>query len=177
MISIGSIESFCSNLTRNTFGIVVTANTEPKMRKTNNPYMGRVRKVSTYTNVALGRDYQAAVNSRLEQSGEKADFVAAPPRGMHHYGQGGFLLQSDSDESKYYLRLTMNRNTKIESRYMVDGRAATDAEVAEIKTFLPSVAPSAKQAASGLSDEDQVRLVSVNIENIEEIRQGNRVLN
>lgn len=177
MISIGTIESFCNNLTRNTFGICVVANTEPKMRKTNNPFLGRVRKVSTYTNVALGRDYQAAVNSRLEQSGEKADFVAAPPRGMHHYGQGGYLLQSDSDENKFYLRLTMNRNTKIVSRYVVDGREATEAEVEAIKSFLPSVAPSGKQAASGLTDEDQVRLVSVNIDNIEEVRQGNRVLN
>lgn len=172
--NINSVVNFLNGMVRNTFGVVVTTSTEPRMNKTGNPYFGRVRKVSVITNVALGRDYQNAVNARLEREGLAADFKAEKPNGKHHFGEGGYLLQSDKDETKFYLRLTENKNTTRKVVWLLDGREATDDEVAAIKAFIPLYGGSAKQAAFGLNEE--VKVTDVLLENVTEIRQGNKVL-
>lgn len=170
------VVNFLNGMVRNTFGVVVTTNTEPRMNKTNNPYFGRVRKVSVITNVALGRDYENAVNARLGREGLETDFKAAKPNGKHHYGEGGYLLQSDKDAEKFYLRLTENKNTTRKVVWLLDGREATAEEVAAIKVFVPICGGSAKQAAHGLDADNEVKLTDVLLENVTEIRQGNKVL-
>lgn len=57
--------------------ITIRAKTVPEMRKTNNPYFGRVHKISL-ANGTIGADYEKAVNRKLEKQGEEPDFVAGP---------------------------------------------------------------------------------------------------
>ena len=58
MKTLENIREFVKGINKGTFGITLVAMTEPSgMRKTNNPYVGRVKKISYTTNVALGYDY------------------------------------------------------------------------------------------------------------------------
>jgi hypothetical protein len=164
-----------SKLNKGIFGVEVTTNTEPSMRKTNNPYLGRVRKVSVYRNAILGVDYENAVNGRLERKGEVADYKADAPKGKKHYN--AFFYVSDKDENVFYLKIGMRKNTNIESEYMVDGRIATAAERAEIETFLTSHSSSVKkQAEAGLDESEQYRIVAPKLENVVSIRLGGRTI-
>lgn len=164
-----------SKLNKGVFGVEVTTNTEPSMRKTNNPYLGRVRKVSVYRNAVLGVDYENAVNGRLERKGEVADYKADAPKGKKHYN--AFFYVSDKDENVFYLKIGIRKNTNIESEYLVDGRAATADEKAEIKSFLTSYSPSVKkQADAGLDESEQYRIVTPKLENVVGIRLGGRTI-
>ena len=49
---------------------------EPKMRKTDNPYLGAT-KVTTLSG-AINFDYESSVNNQLDREGKEADFKAAP---------------------------------------------------------------------------------------------------
>lgn len=158
---------------RNTFGVVIVVETIPTMRKTNNPFLGRVSKVSTYTNVALGRDYENAVNNVGERTDANTTrtFKADAPKGQT-WSDYPYFLQSIKDSEQFYLRMTMNKNTKIDSVFYLDGRLATDTEVADIKFFISSSNGSAKQADYGIKEEDFVRPISVKVENIISVQQG-----
>ncbi len=50
--------------------------TEPKMRKTDNPYLGAT-KVTTLSG-AINFDYESSVNNQLERENKETDFRAAP---------------------------------------------------------------------------------------------------
>ena len=166
-----------TSIARNTFGVRVVLETKPRMRKTNNPYIGRVTKVTEIHNVALGRDYLTAVTRRADQvGGDASTFVPQGASGMV-WVQHPYFLESIKDSNTHYLRLTLNRNSKCEVKYLVDGRAATDTEVAELKAFLyDSHSYSQKQASVGITNEyDQVKPMSVMLENILLIEQGDKI--
>lgn len=172
-----NLATVVKNIKRNTFGVCCTLETEPRMRKTHNPYVGRVTKVTQYINVALGRDYYAAIENAAERKGLDGTMAHEKPSGMDWFDYPYFLV-SDKNPNQYYLRLTLNKNTAVKATYMVDGREATENEVAEIKSFLYDNSYSAKQAAVGLADDDeQIRPFSVKIENIVELHQGGNVYN
>lgn len=164
-----------SKLSKGIFGVEVITNTEPSMRKTKNPYLGRVRKVSVYRNAILGVDYQNAVNGRLERKGEVADYKAAAPRGKKHYN--AFFYVSDKDENVFYLKIGIRKNTKIESEYMVDGRIATIAERTEIESLLIAHSSSVKkQAEAGLDENEQYHINAPKLENVVSIKLGGRTI-
>jgi hypothetical protein len=54
----------------------ITTRTEPKLLKTNNPFIG-IRKVSR-VNVTIGFNYQNSVNNQREREGSEADFESLP---------------------------------------------------------------------------------------------------
>ena len=164
-----------SKLNKGIFGVTIVTNTEPQMRKTNNIYFGRVRKISTYTNAILGVEYQNVVNNRLERAGEEATYVAEAPKGKKHYN--AFFYQSAKDENQFYLKIGMYKNTSVKSTYMVDGREATENELAEIKTFLQTSSSEVKkQTEAGLEAEEQYKIVAPKFENVESITIGERVV-
>jgi hypothetical protein len=164
-----------SKLNKGIFGVEVVTSTEPAMRKTNNPFIGRVRKVSTYRNAILGVDYQNAVNGRLERKGETADYKSDAPKGKKWYN--AFFYVSDKDENVFYLKIGMRKNTTVESEYYVDGRIATASEVEEIKSFLTSHSSSVKkQENAGLNEEEQYRIVAPKLENVVCVRLGGRTI-
>ena len=167
-----------SKIQRNTFGVCVITDTEPKMNKRGNPYFGRVRAIKCMVNVAVGRDYENTVHRVAERTegADASNFVAAAPSGMV-WETYPYILRSIKDPSQKYLRLTKNGNTTVSTTYMVDGREATKSEEAEIKAFIPKHGESAKQAACGIAAEDQVKPFAIKVENIVSLYQGDKVYN
>lgn len=162
-------EFVCAEIQNGTFGVVINTETEPRMRKTNNPYFGRVRKVTRMTNVAIGYGYENSVNARLEREGKDADFQAEKPNGKHWICYPN-ILASDKDESQLYLRTTMRKNTIPKSVYTLDGQVVTDpTTLAEIKSFIYS---SAKPTNQGLNEGDEVIVRDYKLENVISITQG-----
>lgn len=167
-----NLSAVVKSIVRNSFGVCAITETDPTMRKTNNPYVGRVKKVTYYTNIAVGRVYENGVNNRLEKEGLAPDFETEKQKGRTWVDFPYFEV-SDKDPNQHYLRLTLNKNTTTRVIYMVDGREATNVEVDEIKTFLSnSNKSSAKQSAMGLADEDQVKTFAVKTENVVSLWQG-----
>jgi hypothetical protein len=172
-----SVSEFCGNISKGTFGISVIALTEPKMNKRNNPYYGRVHKATYMSNVALGYDYENVVNARLERKGLDSDFVAEKPKGKN-WDIYPFILQSDEDSNVKYLRCTMRPNTASKTKYILDGQLVTDENVlAEIMSWVTKSSYSAKQAESGLENEEQVVVRDFKLEGIIAMSQGEKVYN
>lgn len=172
-----SVSEFTKNVSRGTFGISLITLTEPKMRKTNNPYFGRVHKASYMTNVALGYDYENSVNNRLDKKGLDADFQAEKPKGKS-WAEYPYILQADKDASVKYLRCTMRANTKAKSIYILDGKVVTDDNtLLEIKSFIQKSSTSKKQTEIGLEDNEQVIVRDYKLDGIIYLGQGNKSFN
>ena len=169
-----SIFDFVDNIHKGTFGMVLVASTEPKMRKTNNPFYGRVRKVSKVVNSALGYSYETYVNARLERKSLAGDFKAMPlPWGQWVNGYENEVIEN---KGKLYIRVTILPNTIAKPTYYVDGRLATEDEMAVIRTFLQEPSFSDRQADKGLTDlEEQVMVRAYALDNIISISQGENI--
>ena len=168
------LSSVVKSIARNTFGVCVVLETIPRMRKTANPFIGRVTKVTRYSNVALGRDYYNTIGNKLDKLDlAKCEVEHEKPKGMTWLDYPYFLV-SDKDDTQIYLRLTLNKNTHIVSEYYLDGVLATDDEVALIKTFIQSSGSSAKQTALGIDDDEQVKPFSPKVEGIKCLWQGDK---
>lgn len=175
MSQISSIIDFTDNINAGTFGVAMLTLTTPKMRKTNNPYFGRVQKCTLTTNVALGYDYANNVNLRLERKGVEGEkFVAEKPNGKT-WVKPKYILCADKDAKKMYLRCTMRPTTKAVVRYLIDKRFATDKEIAEIKGFMPAPSTSKKQESAGLTEEEQVIVRDYGFDGIIYLAQGNKI--
>ena len=172
-----SVSEFVNSVSRGTFGVTLITITEPKMRKTNNPYFGRVHKASYLINVALGYDYENTVNNRLSKKGLDASFEAEKPKGKS-WCEYPYLLQADKDASVKYLRCTMRKNTKARTVFILDGKIVTDDAIeAQIKTFIQTSNASKKQAESGLDDAEQVIVRDFKLEGIIYLGQGEKSFN
>lgn len=57
--------------------LTITTLTEPKMKKTNNPFFGHILKRST-ANVSINFKYENVVNNRREKEGNEEKFVPKP---------------------------------------------------------------------------------------------------
>lgn len=172
-----SVSEFTKNVSRGTFGISLITVTVPKMRKTNNPYFGRVHKASYMTNVALGYDYENSVNNRLDRKGIEADFQAEKPKGKS-WCEYPYILQADKDASIKYLRCTIRPNTKAKSVFILDGKIVTDDAIeAQIKSFIQTSSTSKKQSESGLDDAEQVIVRDYKLDGVIYLGQGDKSFN
>ena len=163
-----------SQLKKAVFGLEITTATEPAMRKTNNPFVGRVKKVTKYTDAVLGVDYQNAVNNRLARKGYEKNYQSEAPKGKKHYN--AFFYQS-LDNEKFYLKIGIYSNTIIESTYYVNGQIATPQQLAEIKTFIQSKTQNiGKQEKAGLSGDEQYHTISPNAQNVLSIKCGQKII-
>ena len=159
---------FVESVKKGTMGVNILVCTEPKMNKRNNPFYGRVRKVSIRTNIRFGIDYESSVNGRLESENKVADFSAEKPNGKHWVNYP-YLLGSDKDDNQKYLRVYPCENTKNHTYYIIDGeRFATDEEVEIIKSFLPKSNNTAWQG--GL--DKKLNCQDYKVENVLAIKQG-----
>lgn len=167
-----SILDFLENINKGTFGITLEAITEPRMNKRGNPFIGRVKKVTLFHNVALGYKYENVVNNRLERQGFERVFETEKPKGKTFIND--FILSNDNDANVKYLRCTMRKNTKSNVVYLVDGIEASKEILEEIKQFFPKVSTSHKQEMCGLSEENQVVVRDFKLENIITLKQGEK---
>lgn len=167
------VEIVSQELKAGQFGYTIITATEPRMNKTGNPFIDRVKKVSVYKNAMLGCSYENVVNARRENEGKSADFDAQAPKGKTIFNK--FFYQSIKELSTFYLKIIFYKSqTRVESSYLVDGRPATDQEIQEIKTFMPK--PSSSAQYQGLEAEDEVKIVAPKWDNVLQIKQGDKVI-
>jgi hypothetical protein len=112
------------------------------MRKTNNPFIGRVEKITYSTNVCFGYDYASYLYGKAKKQGvlngrTLADFKAEveAPKGMI-WSEFPFFLQGIKNENQEYLRCYYNANSESYSVYTLDGRVADEEEEKKIVSFI-----------------------------------------
>lgn len=133
--------------------ISFTSLTEPAMRKTGNPYVGRVKKVQTM-NAVINFEYENVVNNRLDKEEKEKDFKVADNWG------------SRTEESKAviehkgvkYLQVMPTNPSKPE--YLLDGNTI---EKSVIEAYLYAPSTTSRQ---GLEKENQVVIRRFKFENI-----------
>ena len=119
--------------------------------------------------VQLNYSYENAINGRLEKAGETPDFKADKlPWGVWETPN-----KIIAHKGAYYLRFYCLKGALKVDFYMVDGRPATDAEIAVIKAYNASKnTDSVKQAEAGLIGEEQVKPRAVNMDGIMSLKCG-----
>lgn len=165
-----SIIEKVSGMKKATFGVDIFTQTEPAMRKTNNPYIGRVTKLTHYIDAVLGVDYQKAVNNRLERNGFEPTYQSEEPKGKKHYN--AFFYQSLDGET-FYLKIGIYQSTSIVSILFLDGQPATPVQIAQIEPFLQKKSNFVqKQADAGLTEtEEQYHIVAPKAQNVVKITE------
>lgn len=153
-------------------GICVTYLVDAAMNKTNNPYYGRVKKLTTISNARLGVSYVNCVNGKLERMGETPNYQAG--KSVTDYVND--FIQESKDGTKQYLKIGINSRTTTDSVLYLDGHIATDQEVAAIKPYLKKSAPSQRQMDAGIDPDDVYRHITPNVDNILHIWQGGTTL-
>lgn len=143
---------------------------EPKMNKRNNPYFGRVTKISV-AQVQYGYSYQNAVNNRTDE--DAPEFKAQSMSGAEWLR--GFENRLCESSKGIRARFYRYEGGKSKSIFLIDGRLATEAEVAEIKSFMPQRKPSQTQASVGLVSH-QVEPFAIYVDNILSIKGAGQVV-
>ena len=129
-----------------------------------------VRKVTRRT-CQLNYDYENAVNNHLERNGGERNFVG----GSLPWGAWAIPNKLISHKGKLYLRAYLVKGAANESKYIhADGSALTDSEVATINAYACSNGGSAKQAAAGLAEGEQVRSIAISFDSINHATIGGR---
>lgn len=108
--------------------VTITSETIPKMRKTNNPYFGMVRKVSR-VNGLIGWEYENAVNNQREREGHGEVFFSEPRAWGMKIG-GTPLVQHNGE---FYLELKVQKVLFTEYQH-IEGHAVAPEN---LKPFLP----------------------------------------
>lgn len=140
----------------------ITATTEVKMNKTNNPYHERVTKRQV-SNVFINFSYTNSVNKKLVKEGKEADFVAKPRVwGVHVPGTP--LI---THKNEFHLEAGFITKNTPKAEYMLDG-VVTDKAVFE--TYLPAKTENKSQ---GLDEEVVIR--TFKICNIESVRVNGKL--
>lgn len=126
----------------------VLTTTEPTMRKKGNPYDGRVTNITERLG-NLGTNYENAVNSQREREGIAATFSAESMwKGAGEHVNKGIVRHKGTGENYlvFYPKSDTNGNPmNSDQRWLVDGVAATEEQIAEIKSFMPNRTSSGKQ--------------------------------
>ena len=116
--------------TRGVVPFAFTSITEPKLKKTGNPYK-KVYKVSQ-VNVLLGVDYEAQKNRELEKQGLPATFVAGPRAWGEHFTNSIVV-----HNGKYYLVVNIQGSHSVYINVKEDGSFET-LDKTLIQPFLPT---------------------------------------
>jgi hypothetical protein len=112
-----------------TVTLTILARVVPEMRKTDNPYFGRVYKL-VKANGQVGADYERSVNKQLWQNGEDDDFAVGPHK-WGEYVDSCFIANKDG--SRVYLRF--QERSRVEQYFLEENDEQIDPEV--LKPWLP----------------------------------------
>ena len=151
--------------------VTIGYTTEVKLKKNSLFAKGSVTKQSVVKNAQIGFSYENAVNNHLKAQGSEANFEA------QSLPWGEWLITNKVIKHKdaLYLRYYSVANTLTESEYYVNGKPATSEQIEQIKSLLPTKAPSGTQSAAGLV-ERQVKPQNVKFENITFIKINGKEL-
>ena len=120
--------------------------TEPKMRKTGNPFNGHKVQKMTIQTLQWGYNYENGVNNRLNGG---TTFVAEPLK----WGEWLIPNKVITHKGKLYARFyKVDNDTKPNVMYLIDGVIATDEQEETIKSFLIAPSQSNRQAEVGLTE-------------------------
>ena len=108
--------------------VTIVAVTDPRMRKRDNPYIGRVQKRST-VNGAIGWIYQNSVNRERAREDLEPDFEAFPRK----WGERIKGTAFGEHNGNTYLELKVER--EIATEYLLDGAPV---ERSVIEEWLPA---------------------------------------
>lgn len=149
-----------------------------------NPYIGRVEVEETWSGYCVGVDYASAVAGAAVRSGNtevtKNDIALKESWHKPLEGFEGWFSTDKATESKTYINLNYNAKQvakKVSVRYFLDGRVATDAEVADISKWAKPVkeqSMSSTQVENGVDDANRQFFILINVDNIVSICQGSR---
>lgn len=132
----------------------LTTETVPDMRKTDNPFFGRVTKRS-FTTVQIGASYANAVNNRREKEGV-ADIEPFTPKprkwGVRINGTPLVIhVKKGEDKPRYYMECRVLQ-TNHEPQYYLDGRFVDSIPLRD--QILSFISPKSSNAAwQGVADE------------------------
>lgn len=142
-----SLLSLLSNLNAGVF-VGVHSLTEPKMRKTNNPFNGHLVQKMTIQTLQWGYNYANAVNNRIGDEKHET-FVADPLK----WGEWLIPNKVITHKGRLYARFYRVDNGNVpDTLFLIDGIIATEEQVAVIKSFLVAPSTSARQAEVGLTE-------------------------
>jgi hypothetical protein len=140
-----------------------------KMNKRDNPLKDeRVNKLQT-VEYAYGKSYEQRVNEALVENGKEGSFESKElPWGHWLKGaEGSVISHNKKGEDKLYLRCYVKKDVEPTIEYYVNGKSATEDELATIKKFTPSrTKDSSTQSEAGLETEKQVVVNAVDFDNI-----------
>lgn len=127
--------------------------TEPEMYKKENPYWGRVQKVSA-AQMQFNFSYENAVNNRLIKGGCEGNFEAE----SLPWGEWQIPNKVITHKGTLYLRTYNVKGVKPRTFYFLDGHLASQEQYAEFsKHFKPCKSTSGRQTEAGLV-ENQVKV-------------------
>jgi len=133
--------------------------TEPEMRKTSNPFLGKVEKRQKVSG-ETAHHYANKVNKRLESEGKPADFEAQPMRyGERIKGTPLVVYEKSPEDIRIYLHLHV-KNSQVEYYWKDNpeveptkrGQKMNNEEVKELKDFFPKK----YKSRQGLEKENEV---------------------
>lgn len=126
-----AVVSALENAVRCTFiSFVSVANIDKDMKKTNNPYIGRVQKRTSASGVLFNANYVGFDANGNELPKEERN--KEPLR----WGVWRKYRKTIDHNGKVYMRCYFTKNTRVKVEYLLDGRLATAKETEEIKSFL-----------------------------------------
>ncbi len=142
--------------------VQVLSKTDSKARKTGNPY-GTIYKVSA-ASVSVGTDYEAAVNRVAAKEGNEnaGTFQAAPiwgGKGVHEI-PNKIIQHVDSGKRYLYCQTSEAQITAFPPTVEYVDALGNSLTYDQVKDFLPTKTPSAKQAAFGNENERNVRMIA-----------------
>lgn len=134
--------------------VTLTTRTMPRMKKTGNPYFGRVERVAK-RNGQIGVDYQNSVNNQLGREGKDTDFEAYPlPWGEHHNAY--FVAHKGNFYLKYKPKSTL-------ADIWVDTETGEELSVDKLQEFLP------KQSESRQGTDNEIQWRTIAVDSISQI--------
>lgn len=159
--------------------VVVNKSADSAMRKTNNPFLGRVTIRKTYSGYVMGTDYSASLINTAGRMGNEGEpnLKKVWHKPTERFGE--WFSTDKKTESKVYLKLQRNAKQvayKVETIYYLDGVLATPTEVAEIEGWLTkrSHTQSSTQTEMGIDKEHEQSFILPQLDTITLIKQGDR---
>ena len=116
--------------------ISMETETEVKMRKTGNPWLGTVK--VTKRNGLVNVNHEDRVNRRMKEAGLDPSYTAGETWYVHETTADGKVIplcQSKKDANAKYLQFFPHRSRG--TKYFLNGRELTAEEVEQMKTFVP----------------------------------------
>ena len=164
--------------------IVVNKSADSSMNKGRginaNPFLGRVKIAKEYCGYVMGTDYTNSIENAAKRMGN-TDAEANLKRVWHkpttEYGE--WFSTDRATESKVYLKLQRNAKQvacKTTTTYYLDGRLATDAEVAQIDSWMKkkSHTISSTQVEMGIDAEHEQTFILPQLDTVVLIKQGEK---